>query len=119
MRLAGMGSLSMLWPPTVMVPADGGMKPVIIRMVVDLPAPFGPRKPSTSPRSSENEMPSTARFAPNNFSRFSTLIIQPAPVPKKAESGDNQTPRKCKHDFFKSLSSTHLSHTLAETLRHF
>ena len=26
------------------------MKPVSMRMVVDLPAPFGPRKPSTSPR---------------------------------------------------------------------
>ena len=31
-------------PPTVTVPAVGGMKPVIMRMVVDLPAPFGPEK---------------------------------------------------------------------------
>ena len=28
----------------------GARKPVIIFMVVDLPAPLGPRKPSTSPR---------------------------------------------------------------------
>src|SRR3954447_19275514 len=51
------------------------MNPVIMRMVVDLPAPLGPRKPSTSPRSTPKEMPSTARFAPNVFTRFSILII--------------------------------------------
>src|SRR5580700_8706218 len=44
-------------------------------MVVDLPAPFGPRKPRTSPRSTEKETPSTARLAPNIFVKFSTLII--------------------------------------------
>src|ERR1051325_2164340 len=51
------------------------MKPVIMRMVVDLPAPFGPRKPSTSPRSTRNEMPSTARFGPNVFTKFSIVIM--------------------------------------------
>src|SRR5690242_659786 len=51
------------------------MKPVTMRMVVDLPAPLGPRKPSTSPFSTENEMPSTARFAPNALTRLSILII--------------------------------------------
>ena len=29
-------------------------------MVVDLPAPFGPMKPSSSPRSSENDTPASA-----------------------------------------------------------
>ena len=52
------------------------MKPVTMRMVVDLPAPFGPRKPSTSPRSTLNETPSTARFAPNVLTRFSMRIMQ-------------------------------------------
>src|SRR3954469_24083920 len=51
------------------------MKPVIMRMVVDLPAPFGPRKPSTSPFSTVNEMPSTARLGPKAFTRLSILII--------------------------------------------
>src|SRR4051812_117660 len=51
------------------------MKPVIMRMVVDLPAPFGPRKPSTSPRSTLKEMPSTARIGPKAFTRLSILII--------------------------------------------
>ena len=63
--LAGMGFSTMSKPPTVTEPLVGGMKPVIIRIVVDLPAPFGPRNPSTSPRSTENEIPSTARFGPN------------------------------------------------------
>ena len=56
-------------------PAVGGMYPVIILMVVDLPAPFGPRKPRISPRSTVNETSSTATFAPNALLRFSTLII--------------------------------------------
>jgi len=43
---------------------------VIILMLVDFPAPLGPRNPSTSPRSTENEMPSTARFGPKIFTKF-------------------------------------------------
>ena len=35
-----------------------------MRMVVDLPAPFGPRKPSTSPRRSSKLTPSTATTGP-------------------------------------------------------
>src|SRR6202007_71236 len=69
------GFSSMSWPPTVMVPTEGGMKPVIIRMEVDFPAPFGPRKPRTSPRSTENETLLTASFGPNALVRFWTLII--------------------------------------------
>src|SRR5882762_2063828 len=38
-----------------------------MRMVVDLPAPFGPRKPTTCPRSTENETWSTAVTLPNRF----------------------------------------------------
>ena len=52
------------------------MKPVIMRMVVDLPAPFGPRKPSTSPRSTVNETSFTATFGPKAFVRFSTVITE-------------------------------------------
>ena len=51
------------------------MKPVIMRMVVDLPAPLGPRKPSTSPRSTVNEMSSTARLRSKVLTRFSILIM--------------------------------------------
>src|SRR6267143_1795063 len=76
--LAGMGFSTMSCPPTVTLPAVGGMNPVIMRMVVDFPAPFGPRKPSTSPRSTVNEMPSTARFGPKAFTSLSILIMQVA-----------------------------------------
>src|SRR5438067_5840232 len=74
-RFASIGDSSTSKPPTVILPAVGGMKPVIMRIVVDLPAPFGPRKPSTSPRSTVNEMSSTARFGPKAFTRFWILII--------------------------------------------
>ena len=50
MRRTATGSACTSWPQIRAVPAVGVMKPVIIRMVVDLPAPLGPRKPSTSPR---------------------------------------------------------------------
>src|SRR6266849_6597634 len=64
-------------PHTETLPALGGMKPVIMRIVVDLPAPLGPRNPSTSPLPTSNETPSTARFGPKDLLRFSTLITAP------------------------------------------
>src|ERR1051325_6855212 len=74
-RLAGMGLSTMSNPPTVILPSVGGINPVIMRMEVDFPAPLGPRKPSTSPRSTANETRFTATFGPNVFVRFSTFII--------------------------------------------
>src|SRR5688572_9712650 len=47
-----------------------------MRMVVDLPEPLGPRKPTTSPRSTLNEMPSTARLAPKVLTRLSMRIMR-------------------------------------------
>ena len=35
-----------------------------MRIVVDLPAPFGPSSPNDSPGATENEMPSTAAVSP-------------------------------------------------------
>ena len=67
-RFAAMGFSTTLKPPTVISPSLGGMKPVIMRIVVDFPAPLGPRKPSTSPFSTENETPLTAIFDPGNSS---------------------------------------------------
>ena len=45
-------------------PAVGARKPVIIRIVVVLPAPFGPRKPKTSPSSTWNETSAMPRLLP-------------------------------------------------------
>src|SRR5262245_7323333 len=72
-----------------MRPEVGGMKPVTMRMVVDLPAPLGPRKPSTSPRSTVKEMSSTARFAPNVLTRFSILIMFEGRNYRKTSELDN------------------------------
>ena len=52
------------------VPEVGARKPVTIFIVVDLPAPLGPRNPSTSPRSTEKLTPSTARSEGKSFVRF-------------------------------------------------
>ena len=51
------------------------MKPVSMRMVVDLPAPFGPRKPSTSPRATVKLTSSTACTGPNRLARRSSRTI--------------------------------------------
>jgi hypothetical protein len=44
------GLLRMSWPTTVAVPEVGGSSVVSMRRLVDLPAPFGPRKATSSPR---------------------------------------------------------------------
>jgi hypothetical protein len=49
---------------TVELPAVGGVSPQIIRSVVDLPAPFGPRKPVMVPGSQRNDTSSTASCEP-------------------------------------------------------
>src|SRR3954463_15274421 len=96
-RLASIGASTMLWPPMVTSPSLGGMKPVIIRMVVLLPAPFGPRKPSTSPFSTVKETPLTATFGPNVFFKFRTLIMIGDGNPQRyfwcGERRDKQEPR--------------------------
>ena len=51
-------------PATVTLPLVGGRKPVIMRMVVVLPAPLGPSIPTISPSLTEKEMPSTAVKSP-------------------------------------------------------
>jgi hypothetical protein len=48
-------------PSNVVEPAPWS-SPSISRMVVDLPAPFGPRKPVTLPGRTSNDRSSTAAF---------------------------------------------------------
>jgi hypothetical protein len=82
------------------------MKPVIIRMVVDFPAPFGPRNPSTSPRSTENDTPSTARFGPNVFTKFSTLIMRFIQIPIGVGESDKPCPPACKAIYHRHITIT-------------
>src|SRR5262249_58051190 len=62
-------------PLTLTRPAVGASRPAIIRIVVDLPAPFGPRNPVTTPGWTTKSSPPTASFAPYRLLRFSTSII--------------------------------------------
>src|SRR4051812_47105075 len=55
------------WPPTPPPPAlppVGGSSVQSIRTVVVLPAPFGPRKPKTSPAATSRSIPRTASTPP-------------------------------------------------------
>ena len=63
-RCSGEGRSRYRAPSIVTSPELGASSPTIIRIVVDFPAPFGPRKPVTTPGRTVNESPSTAVFAP-------------------------------------------------------
>ena len=52
---------------TSAVPESGRSSPRITRIVVDLPAPFGPAKPVTRPGSTVKVIPSSARTGPYRF----------------------------------------------------
>jgi len=64
-------------PPTVAVPEVGSSNPQSIRIVVDLPAPLGPRNPKISPRRTSRFTWSTATKSPKRFtrSRISTAFM--------------------------------------------
>src|SRR3546814_6460540 len=84
LRLAASGSASTSWPQTAMLPEVGARKPQSIFMVVDLPAPFGPRKPSTSPLATDKLMLSTAVNGPNCLTRFfMSIIVLRGPLPHR------------------------------------
>src|SRR5512145_447298 len=59
-------------PATMPRPAVGARMPQSMRIVVDLPAPFGPRNPKISPLATSKFTRFTATKRPNLFSRFST-----------------------------------------------
>jgi hypothetical protein len=61
-------------PATVAEPEDGASSVPSVRTVVVLPAPFGPRKPKTSPCSIWNDTFSNATRSPNRFVRWSTVM---------------------------------------------
>jgi len=66
-------------PLTRTVPLVGRSSPAIIRMVVDLPAPFGPRNPVTTPGSTTKLSPSTAVLSPYRLVKPSiSIIIDPS-----------------------------------------
>ena len=74
------------------LPAVGGRNPVRIRIVVVLPAPLGPRKPTIWPFSTSNEMSLTATVRAYRFVRPSTLIICNIPKLKDVTGRKMVTP---------------------------
>src|SRR5712671_2797011 len=76
---AASASVATSWPLTTMRPDVGFSSPAIMRMVVVLPAPFGPRKPWISPLDTSRLTPSTAVNDPYFFTRPSTRIMDLLP----------------------------------------
>src|SRR4051812_40594782 len=74
-RRTASASVCGLRPLTLIVPLVGRSSVVSILIVVDLPAPLGPRKAKISPRCTENEIASTAVTAPNFLLSSATSII--------------------------------------------
>ena len=65
-------------PSMTMRPSDGVSSPAIMRSVVDLPQPDGPRRTTSRPEAVANEMRSTARASPHSLltpSRPSELTL--------------------------------------------
>src|SRR5215831_12549362 len=79
---AAMGAVATSCPQTIAVPAVGATKPVIIFIFVELPAPFGPRKPRTSPCGTVKETSSTATSGPKDLTRrrISSIPARPPMV---------------------------------------
>src|SRR6478609_6978897 len=96
-----------LYPQIEIEPAVGRIKPTSIRIVVVLPAPFGPKKPNTSPLfSSKSIFLIISRFPITFFSPFTesvTSLISFPPLPRN---------KRC-YTFCDQFISSHLS--LAET----
>src|ERR1035441_1585337 len=65
------GSRATSKPATTARPEVGLSSPQSMRMVVDLPAPFGPRNPKTSPLLTSRLIRSTATKPPKRFTKFS------------------------------------------------
>jgi hypothetical protein len=60
------------------MPPDRAGQPTIIRIEVDLPAPFGPKKPVTRPDPAANVTSSTTVRPPYLFDSDSTVINRPS-----------------------------------------
>src|SRR4051794_10922139 len=78
----GLGRLANRSPLMVAVPDVGTVRPTMTRIVVDLPAPFGPRKPVTRPGRAVKETLSTAVKPAYLRVSDSTVIMRP-PSPRR------------------------------------
>src|SRR5438477_11372178 len=81
LRRTSSPSLVTSYPATVAGPPVGRASVHSILMVVDFPAPFGPRNPKVSPRATSNDTPATASISPYRLLRFSTVTASAASDP--------------------------------------
>src|SRR5580658_8055220 len=70
-RLVGSAPVPKGTPPMRTLPRSGRKRPASMPTVVDLPAPFGPSRPSTAPGAAVNDTSATAVVLPKRFSRCS------------------------------------------------
>ncbi|PSK52165.1 hypothetical protein B0E38_04863 [Streptomyces sp. 111WW2] len=89
---AAFGSLRYGWPPMVTWPAVGLSRPRIIRIVVDLPEPLGPRKPVTAPGRTWKERLYTAVLSPYRLVRPTASIM--LRTHRKVQGQQGTRPRK-------------------------
>src|SRR2546421_1848161 len=75
------------WPATRAVPPDGFSRVQSIEMVVDLPAPLGPRNPKVSPGMTSKLTPRTASKSPKRLRRSRASIAGESPRAGVAGSG--------------------------------
>src|SRR5581483_6752004 len=78
------------WPPIVAVPDVGFTNPRIMRSVVVLPAPLGPRKPVTEPGSTVKLSRSTARMLPRKTFVRSWATMRPSACGAAVVTGPSQ-----------------------------
>src|SRR3954453_9829202 len=77
---------------TSAVPAVGRSRPSSSRMVVDFPAPLGPRNPNTSPGATSSDRSDSASVAPNRllrpFARSAGTARETGTMPASRAVGD-------------------------------
>src|SRR3954470_10892737 len=74
------------WPATSAAPPLGRTSVHSMLIVVDLPAPLGPRKPNVSPGWTSKSMPRTASISSKRLTRPCTRIAGP-PAPGPSAGG--------------------------------
>jgi hypothetical protein len=67
-------SLTTSWPATLAVPRVGFISVQSMLIVVDLPAPLGPRNPNTSPVATSKSTPRTASTSSKDLTRPFTAM---------------------------------------------
>src|SRR4051812_30639859 len=69
LRRTSSRSVTMSCPATVAAPPVGRVSVHSMLIVVDFPAPLGPRKPNVSPVATSKSIPRTASISPKRFER--------------------------------------------------